>query len=145
MRALLQRCSRAMVRVDGVVVGEIGHGLLVLLGVTHADTADVAQALAQKIARLRIFGDEAGKMNLSVTDVEGAALVVSQFTLYANTRKGRRPAFTEAASPDQAEALYQVFIDALRTHGVPVDTGQFQAHMEVELVNDGPVTLLVHG
>lgn len=143
MRAVLQRCSRAAVRVDGAVIGEIGAGLLVLLGVAKADTADAAQALARKIAGLRIFDDAAGKMNRSVLDIGGAALVVSQFTLHADTRKGRRPAFVDAAPPEQAEELYQVFIEALRTEGVPVDTGQFQAHMEVELVNDGPVTILL--
>lgn len=143
MRAVLQRCSRAVVRVDDANVGEIGRGLLILLGVTHADCADTAQALAKKIATLRIFDDAAGKMNLAIGDVGGAALVVSQFTLYADTRKGRRPAFVDAAPAGQAEALYQVFIEALRTEGVPVDTGQFQAHMAVELVNDGPVTLVL--
>lgn len=140
---MVQRCTRAAVRVDGAPIGEIGRGVLILLGVTHADTANTAQALATKIAHLRMFEDAAGKMNLAVGDVGGAALVVSQFTLYADTRKGRRPAFGDAAPPEQAEALYQVFITALRAEGVPVDTGQFQAHMAVELVNDGPVTLLL--
>ncbi len=143
MRVILQRCSRAAVRVDDATVGEIGRGLLVLLGVTHTDTPDTAQALAKKVAYLRVFDDAAGKMNLAVGDVDGAVLVVSQFTLYADTRKGRRPAFLDAAPPDQAEALYQVFVAALRTEGLPVDTGQFQAHMAVDLVNDGPVTLLL--
>jgi len=139
----LQRCARAAVRVDGVTVGEIGSGLLVLLGVTHSDTPDTAQAIAKKIAHLRMFDDDDGKMNLSVRDTHGSVLVVSQFTLYADTRKGRRPAFLDAAAPDQAEALYQVLIEALRTQGVPVDTGQFQARMDVELVNEGPVTVLL--
>lgn len=143
MRALVQRCSRAAVRVDGATVGEIAAGVLVLLGVTHADGDDQAQALARKVAGLRIFADSDGKMNLAVGDVGGAALVVSQFTLYADTRKGRRPAFTDAAPPEQAEQLYQVFVEALRTEGVPVEQGQFQAHMHVELVNDGPVTILL--
>ena len=143
MRAVVQRCSRAVVRVDDVTVGEIARGMLIFLGVTRSDTADTAQALAKKIARLRIFDDTEGKMNLAVGEVGGAALVVSQFTLYADTHKGRRPAFGDAAPPDQAEALYQVFIEALRTEDVPVDTGQFQAHMAVELVNDGPVTILL--
>lgn len=143
MRAVLQRVSRAAVRVEGRTVGQIGHGLLVLLGVGQGDGEQDARWLAEKVAHLRIFSDDQGKMNRSVLDVGGAALVVSQFTLYGDARKGRRPDFFRAAPPDVAYALYQRFCDLLRAQGVPVATGQFQAHMEVELVNDGPVTILL--
>ncbi len=141
MRAVIQRVSRAGVAVDGREVGAIGRGFLVLVGVTHSDTRAEADWLARKIAGLRLFEDEAGKMNLSLADVGGAVLVVSQFTLYADARRGRRPGFTDAARPEQAEPLIAYLVEQLRKEGVPVATGQFQAHMEVALVNDGPVTL----
>lgn len=141
MRAVIQRVSRASVAVDGREVGAIGRGFLVLVGVTHSDTRAEADWVARKIAGLRLFEDEAGKMNLSLADVGGAVLVVSQFTLYADARKGRRPGFTDAARPEQAEPLIAYLVEQLRKEGVPVATGQFQAHMEVALVNDGPVTV----
>ncbi len=141
MRALLQRVSRAEVRVAGEVVGSIGRGFLVLLGVGPDDDDDVAARLADKVRKLRVFGDDAGKMNLSVTQVGGGCLVVSQFTLYGDLRSGNRPGFSRAAPPELAERLYLSFADALRGHDVPVQTGVFGAEMEVELVNDGPVTL----
>lgn len=143
MKILLQRVSRAAVRVGGAVKGEIGPGLLLFVGVAPNDTEQQAKALAEKVAGLRIFSDPDGKMNLSVLDVKGAALVVSQFTLYGDCSKGRRPSFIGAAGPEQANALYLKFTDFLRDLGVPVETGQFQAHMEVELLNDGPVTLML--
>jgi D-tyrosyl-tRNA(Tyr) deacylase len=143
MRAVIQRVSRAAVRVDGVTVGEIGRGFLVLLGVTHSDGRAEADWMSRKIAGLRLFEDDAGKMNLGLSDIGGAALVVSQFTLYGDARKGCRPSFTDAARPDQAGPLIDYFVERLREEGVSVETGQFQAMMEVELVNDGPVTLLV--
>jgi D-aminoacyl-tRNA deacylase len=143
MRAVIQRVSRAAVRVDGVTVGAIGRGFLVLLGVTHADGRAEAEWLARKVAGLRIFEDDAGKMNLGLSDVGGALLVVSQFTLYGDARKGRRPSFTDAARPDQAEPLLDYFAARLRDEGLQVETGVFGAMMEVELVNDGPVTLLL--
>jgi D-aminoacyl-tRNA deacylase len=129
------------VRVDGDVVGAIGQGLLVLLGARHDDTSENATRLAAKIARLRIFRDDAGRFDRSLLDVGGQALVVSQFTLLADTRKGNRPSFTDAARPEQAEPLVDAFCAALRAEGVPVATGVFGAKMEVELVNDGPVTI----
>jgi D-tyrosyl-tRNA(Tyr) deacylase len=129
--------------VDGRVAGEIGAGLLVLLGVGQSDTAETARDFAEKTAHLRIFGDEQGKMNRSLIETRGAALVVSQFTLYGDARGGRRPSYTEAAPPERAKQLYEDYAAALRALGVPVETGVFQAHMEVELVNDGPVTLLL--
>jgi D-tyrosyl-tRNA(Tyr) deacylase len=141
VRALLQRSSGARVRVDGGVVGEIEAGLVVLLGVGPDDTDEVADALARRVTELRIFDDEAGRTNLSLIDVGGAALVVSQFTLYADTRRGRRPGFTGAAAPDLAERLYLRFAAALRDVGVTVATGTFGAVMAVELVNDGPFTI----
>lgn len=141
MRAVVQRVSAALVVVDGQVVGAIGRGLLVLLGVTHSDGEAEAMALARKIAGLRIFEDTAGKFNLALGDVEGAVLVVSQFTLYGDARKGRRPSFTDAARPEQAEPLIEYFVQMLRGEGVPVQTGIFGALMAVHLVNDGPVTL----
>jgi D-aminoacyl-tRNA deacylase len=141
VRALLQRTSGARVRVDGAVIGEIERGLVVLLGVGPADDESVADALARRVTELRIFDDEAGRTNLSLIDVGGAALVVSQFTLYADTRRGRRPGFTGAAAPELAERLYLRFAAALRELGVEVATGQFGAVMEVELVNDGPFTI----
>ncbi len=141
MRAVIQRVSRAAVRVDGVTVGAIGRGFLGLLGVTHGDGRAEAEWLARKVAGLRVFDDSAGKMNLGLTDVGGAVLVVSQFTLYGDARKGRRPSFTDAARPEQAEPLVAYFADCLREEGLQVETGVFGAIMEVELVNDGPVTL----
>lgn len=141
MRAVIQRVSRASVEVDGQIVGETGPGLLVLLGVGHGDTADEARLLAEKAAGLRIFGDDEGKFNRSLLDVGGGALVISQFTLYADTRKGRRPSFTGAAAPDVAAPLVEVFAAALRALGVSVATGVFGASMRVSLVNEGPVTI----
>jgi D-tyrosyl-tRNA(Tyr) deacylase len=143
VRAVIQRVSRAAVRVEGQVVGQIGRGYLVLLGVTHGDGRAEADWMARKIAGLRVFEDDAGKMNLGLSDVGGAALVVSQFTLYGDARKGRRPSFTDAARPEQAEPLIDYLVERLREEGVPVQTGQFRAMMEVELVNDGPVTLWI--
>ena len=143
MRALVQRVSLARVRVDGAVVGEIGPGLLVFLGVTHGDGEEAACYLAGKVAGLRVFEDEEGKMNRGVTDAGGAVLAVSQFTLYGDCRKGRRPSFDAAARPETALALYDRFVQELRTLGLRVATGVFQAHMQVELINDGPVTLLL--
>jgi D-tyrosyl-tRNA(Tyr) deacylase len=143
MRAVVQRVTEARVEVDGAVSGSIAHGLLVLLGVAHGDTRREAEWLAQKIANLRIFEDAEGKMNRSVLETGGAVLLVSQFTLLGDVRRGRRPSFTEAAAPDEADRLYQVTAEALRAQGVPVETGVFQAHMAVHLVNDGPVTLIV--
>ncbi|HPT83002.1 MAG TPA: D-aminoacyl-tRNA deacylase [Limnochordia bacterium] len=143
MRAVVQRVKQASVAVDGAVVGEIAHGLLVFLGVGQGDTSADAKYLAGKIAGLRLFSDEQGKMNLDVRDVGGAVLAVSQFTLYGDCRRGRRPSFSGAAAPDVAQALYEEFVAELKASGVPVATGRFQAHMEVSLVNDGPVTLLV--
>jgi len=141
VRALLQRTSGARVRVDGEVVGEIRAGLAILLGVGPADDEGVADTLARRVTELRIFDDAAGKTNLALLDVGGEALVVSQFTLYADTRRGRRPGFTGAAPPAVAERLYLRFADALRALGVDVATGQFGAVMAVELVNDGPFTI----
>jgi D-tyrosyl-tRNA(Tyr) deacylase len=143
MRAVVQRVTRAKVEVDGTVTGEIGAGLLVLLGVAKPDTPADAEFLADKIAGLRIFSDEAGKMNRSLLEAGGSLLVVSQFTLYGDTRKGRRPSFDLAAPAEQARALYEHFVAAARRGGVPVETGVFQARMAVSLVNDGPVTLIV--
>jgi len=143
MRAVLQRVSRARVTVEGTVAGEIGAGLVVLLGVGKSDTAQTAAQLAEKTAQLRIFSDAQGKMNLSLLDSGGAALVVSQFTLYGDTSKGRRPAFVDAAPPAEAKRLYEEYVRHLQAAGVRVETGVFQAHMEVELVNDGPVTILL--
>jgi D-aminoacyl-tRNA deacylase len=143
VRAVLQRVTSARVRVDGAVVGEIGRGLLVLLGVGRNDTAADAAAIAAKIATVRIFDDAAGKMNLAVGDVQGGVLLVSQFTLFGDTRGGRRPSYIEAAAPEQANALYETVVAAVRDAGLPVATGVFRTHMAVELVNDGPVTLLI--
>ncbi len=141
MRALLQRTSGARVRVGGSVVGEVGAGLVVLVGVGPDDDDAVADGLARRVAELRIFDDEAGRTNRSLMDVGGAVLLVSQFTLYADTRRGRRPGFTGAAPPHLAERLYLRMAEALRTLGVIVATGRFGAEMEVELVNDGPFTI----
>ena len=145
MRAVLQRVSRAKVSIAGETVGEIGPGLLVLLGVTHTDTPEQAQWLAEKIAGLRVFNDADGKMNRDVTEAGGSILVVSQFTLYGDCKKGRRPSFIDAAPPPVAIPLYEAFIDAVKALGVPVATGRFGADMQVELVNDGPVTVIVDG
>jgi D-aminoacyl-tRNA deacylase len=143
MRACLQRVSRAQVSVEGEICGQIERGLLVLLGVVQGDAeADVRQ-LAEKIVSLRVFDDRQGKMNLSVGEVGGAVLVVSQFTLAGDCRKGRRPSFDAAARPELAEQLYEVFIRAVAGQGIPVATGRFRAHMLVELVNDGPVTFVL--
>ena len=143
MRVLLQRVSQASVTVDGMVIGAVERGFLALVGVTHADTAVTAQKLAAKVVKLRVFEDDAGLMNLALADIGGAVLAVSQFTLYADTRKGNRPGFSDAAAPEQGEEIYEEFVATLRSAGVPVQTGQFGAHMAVELVNDGPVTILV--
>lgn len=143
MRALLQRVKDASVRVDGDVVAEIGRGLLVLLGVAVGDRDDDARWLADKVAALRIFADDEGRMNRSVLDVGGAVLAVSQFTLYADTRKGRRPSFVQAQGGEHAEALYERFVSCLRETGATVQTGRFGADMQVALVNDGPVTIIV--
>jgi D-tyrosyl-tRNA(Tyr) deacylase len=141
VRAVVQRVSRAAVRVDGKTVGACGAGLVVLVGVRHEDTSEAAERLAAKIARLRIFPDDEGRFDRSLLDAGGEALVVSQFTLLADTRKGNRPSFTDAAPPEQAEPLVERFADALRELGVKAETGVFGAQMEVELVNDGPVTI----
>jgi D-tyrosyl-tRNA(Tyr) deacylase len=143
MRAVVQRVAEARVRIAGEVVGDIGRGLLVLLGVTQADTPDNARWLADKIVGLRIFADAEDKMNLSVADVQGGVLVVSQFTLYGDCAKGRRPSFVDAAPPEIAIPLYEKFIDGVKAQGIPVATGRFGAMMRVELVNDGPVTLII--
>lgn len=141
MRAVVQRVLQASVAVDSVIVGEIGRGFLILLGIAHDDGEDEAQYLARKIAGLRLFEDDAGKMNLALSEIGGSVLAVSQFTLYADVRKGRRPSFTDAAGPTLAEPLYQRFCEFLRAEGIAVEKGVFQAHMAVALVNDGPVTL----
>ncbi|MFH0911377.1 MAG: D-aminoacyl-tRNA deacylase [Planctomycetota bacterium] len=143
MRIVVQRVSDASVTVDGRAAGSIGRGLLVLVGVGHEDTEEQARALAGKTARLRIFEDAAGKMNLSVLDVQGGVLAVSQFTLLADARKGNRPSFIAAAPPEKAEPLCRVFCEELRALGVPVEEGVFGARMAVRLVNDGPVTILL--
>lgn len=142
MRALLQRVLKASVRVENQVTADIDSGLLVLLGVHRRDTVLDAEWLARKILQLRIFSDHAGKMNLNVKEAGGSILVVSQFTLYGETRKGNRPSFSEAADPQQAKELYELFTHYCRGGGLPVQTGKFGAHMQVELLNDGPVTLL---
>ena len=141
MRAVIQRVTSAQVRVDGQVVGQIGQGFLVLLGIAHGDGDEEALYLARKIVGLRVFEDNDGKMNLALGDVGGSVLAVSQFTLYGDVRKGRRPSFIDAARPDHAEPLYQRFCRMLAAEGVAVQQGVFQAHMEISLVNDGPVTI----
>lgn len=143
MKAVLQRVSQASVTVDGEVVGRIAAGLLVLLGVQQGDTDDDVHALADKTIALRIFDDPDGKMNLSLVDIGGSALVVSQFTLLGDCHKGRRPSFVNAAPPELAERLYETFVAAIGVRGIPVASGKFRAHMQVALVNDGPVTLLL--
>lgn len=143
MRACVQRVSEASVTVDNQIVGNIGHGLVVLLGVAQGDREQDAHYLADKIAGLRIFDDEAGRMNRSLIDVGGAMLVVSQFTLLGDCRKGRRPSFVDAAPPDVAERLYGAFVEKVAATGIEVATGRFRTHMQVRLTNDGPVTLLI--
>ena len=143
MRVVLQRVTRASVAADGNVLGAIGPGLLILVGVADGDTASQADALAAKVSGLRIFSDAQGRFNESLLDIQGSALVVSQFTLHADVRKGRRPSFTGAARPEVAEPLCEHFAQALRRHGVPVETGVFGALMSVELVNDGPFTVII--
>jgi D-tyrosyl-tRNA(Tyr) deacylase len=143
MRAVLQRVTRASVRVEGETVGEIGAGLVVLLGIAHDDTMRDIEYLVEKIAVLRIFEDADERMNLSVTDVGGALLVVSQFTLYGDARRGRRPSWSDAAQPEVAEPLYEAFVEQARQRAGRVATGSFRRMMEVELVNDGPVTILL--
>jgi len=143
MRAVIQRVKSAAVRVDGEVTGAIRDGLAVLIGVGVDDTSEDLDYILGKIPHLRIFEDEAGKMNLSLTDINASVLAVSQFTLYADTRKGRRPGFAMAAAPDKAESYYEAFVTGLRDRGIHVETGVFQARMEVELINDGPVTIIL--
>ncbi len=143
MRLVIQRVRRAAVTVDGETVGSIGRGFAILVGVTHSDTEEQARWLARKVAGLRLFEDPDGKFNLSLREAEGAALVVSQFTLYGDVRRGRRPSFTDAARPERAEPLIARFAELLRAEGIGVETGVFGARMLVELVNDGPVTLIL--
>ncbi len=143
MRALLQRVSRAAVSVDGAVIGQTGRGLLILLGITHTDDEAAAAYLAERCATLRIFPDDDGKMNRSLLDIGGSTLTVSQFTLYGDTTRGRRPSYTAAAAPEPAEKLYECFVAHLRALGVPTETGRFGADMQLEIHNDGPVTLLL--
>lgn len=143
MRIVLQRVTRAHVEIAGQTVGSISVGLVVLVGVTHSDREADAQYLADKVIQLRIFPDEAGRMNRSLLDAQGALLVVSQFTLYGDCRKGRRPSFDDAARPEQARVLYDYFIQCLKSRNVAVETGVFQAEMEIHLINDGPVTFIL--
>lgn len=143
MRAVVQRVKEARVDVEGRTVGEIGHGLLVLLGVGEGDSEKDCEYLANKVAHLRIFSDDQGLMNLSLVEIEGAVLVVSQFTLWGDCRKGRRPSFTRAARPEKAKELYEHFVGILRGKGLRTATGEFQEMMDVHLVNDGPVTLIL--
>lgn len=143
MKALLQRVISATVTIEGKVVGEIGPGLVVLLGVADGDSNEDTSYLARKIVELRIFSDNEGKFNLSVTDIKGEMLLISQFTLLANTRKGRRPSFTDAAPPELAETLFNQFVDCMRATCLKVETGRFQQHMLVEIHNDGPVTIMI--
>jgi D-tyrosyl-tRNA(Tyr) deacylase len=143
MRAVVQRVSEASVSVDGVIIGSIGHGLVVLVGVTHSDSERDAHAIGDKLAGLRVFPDDDGLMNRSVQDTAGSCLVVSQFTLYGATRKGRRPSFTAAARPETAEPLVEAVVARLGEHGIPTRTGVFGAMMMVSLVNDGPVTIVL--
>jgi len=143
MRALLQRVTAGAVSIDGQTVGQIGRGLVILVGITHDDDEAHCRYLAEKCANLRIFVDADGKMNRSLLEVGGAALIISQFTLYGDSRKGRRPSYTDAAEPAKAIPLYEMFIREMRGYGIPVETGRFGADMAVEIHNDGPVTLMV--
>ena len=144
MRVVLQRCSRAEVRIDGETVGKIGKGFLLLVGITEGDTTVQADLIAKKAAQMRVFEDAEGKMNLSLNDVDGAILSISQFTLYADCKKGNRPSFIRAARPETAEPLYDYFNERLRTeYGIKVETGRFGADMKVDFINDGPVTILL--
>ena len=143
MKALVQRVSQASVTVDGEVVGKIGSGLVVLIGVAAEDTEKDVTYLVDRVAQLRIFSDDAGKFNISALETGGEMLLISQFTLLADTRKGRRPSFTEAAPPQQAESLFNLFVERMRSTGLKVETGRFQAHMLVEIHNDGPVTIML--
>ena len=143
MRTVVQRVREARVELDGRVAGRIGAGLLVLVGIAKTDTRRDAEYMADKVTGLRVFPDEAGKMNRSVKDSGGSLLIVSQFTLYGDVRRGRRPSFDCAAGPEQARLLYEYFVEAVRSRGVPVETGTFQADMSVHLINDGPVTIIV--
>ena len=143
MRAVVQRVKSASVKVEGELVSEIGAGVLIFLGIAHEDTQTEIEYIANKVANLRIFEDEDGKMNRSLLDIGGAALVVSQFTLYGDCRKGRRPSFIKAARPESANALYEQFIDVLEQQNIPTQGGTFQAMMDVGLINDGPVTILL--
>lgn len=143
MKLVVQRVSNAKVEVEGRVTGEIGQGFLVLLGVTHEDTKQNADFLVQKLVNLRVFTDENYKMNLSIKDIKGELLIVSQFTLYANCQKGNRPSFVEAARPEQAEELYNYFVEKCRQESINVQTGEFGAHMQVSLLNNGPVTIIL--
>ena len=143
MRAVLQRVNHGKVTVEGEVTGEIASGLVILLGITHTDTQENVQKLASKITKLRIFSDDQGKMNLSIKDVGGEVLVISQFTLYADSKKGNRPSYIEAARPEQATPLYEQFCETLRQEGLTVATGVFGADMNVELLNQGPVTIIL--
>lgn len=144
MKLILQRTSRASVSVDGKIVGQINQGLMVLIGITHTDTKENADALIKKLINLRVFNDEQGKMNLSIQDVQGEFLVISQFTLYGNAKKGNRPSYVDAAPPDVAIPLYEYFIDSLMVESqLKVETGIFGAMMDVELVNSGPVTIIL--
>ncbi|MCP4177947.1 MAG: D-tyrosyl-tRNA(Tyr) deacylase [bacterium] len=143
MKALIQRVSKASVKVDNKTIGQITKGFTVMLGITHNDTEKEAFFIADKIANLRVFEDNNGKMNLSLKDVDGSALIISQFTLYGDARKGRRPSFTEAARPEKAIPLYELLIKEVEKQGIPVATGEFGAHMDVEIHNSGPVTIMV--
>ncbi|WP_278574379.1 D-aminoacyl-tRNA deacylase [Fusobacterium ulcerans] len=143
MRAVIQRVKHSSVTVNGKVLGEIGNGLLVLLGVTHTDTEKEVNWMASKVKDLRIFEDAEGKMNLRLEDIKGELLVISQFTLYGNCIKGRRPGFTDAARPDLAEPLYEKFLEKCRSFGIKTECGEFGADMKVELLNDGPVTMII--
>jgi len=143
MRAVVQRVSRAEVRVEDRIVGHIGPGLVVLVGIAREDTPHAGQWLAEKIVNLRVFDDAEGRMNRSLVEAGGAVLCVSQFTLFGDCRKGRRPSYDRAASPEAAQPLYEAFVSALRAFGIAVETGEFRAMMDVEIVNDGPVTLLL--
>ena len=143
MRAVVQRVSRAQVTVKEEIIGQVGRGLLVLLAATHADSEGDVDYLAGKIAGLRVFEDESGKMNLETASVGGGILVVSQFTLYGDVRRGKRPSFDDAAPPERARQLYEYFVECIRATGLPCQTGRFQTMMQVELINDGPVTILL--